>query len=126
MAQPRDAVFYEQEESRGIRTANFALWRRLEGTGEAALYDMRSDPGQEHNLAGNPDYRDTVEALSDRLEAFFARYSNPRYDLWRGGVAKGSVVRPGLFRRLYGDDWKPVTEMAQPFREEDDAGPPPD
>ena len=111
------AVFYEQEESRGIRTGRFAYWKRLAGTGEPELYDLQRDPGQHRNLAGDPAYRDTMAGLDRRLMEFFDRYADPRYDLWRGGVAKGSVIRPGVFRALYGADWSPRTELLEPFRE---------
>jgi arylsulfatase A-like enzyme len=110
-------VFYEQEESRGIRTPRFAYWKRLPGTGEEELYDMVADPGQLHNLAKDPAHAQTVRALDARLEAFFERYSDPRYDLWRGGIAKGSVIRPGMFRALYGPEWTTRTEVLEPFKE---------
>jgi arylsulfatase A-like enzyme len=35
-----DAVFFEQEESRGIRTADFAYWTRIPGTGPPVLFDQ--------------------------------------------------------------------------------------
>ena len=112
-----DEVFYEQEESRGIRTPNFAYWKRLAGTGSAELYDMRTDPEQYHNLIDDPAHRDIVTALDKRLTAFFDRYSNPQYDLWKGGIAKGSVVRPGMFRALYGPEWAPRTDLLEVFVE---------
>ena len=40
---------------------------------------------------------------------FFSRYSDPKYDLWRGGRAKGIVYRPWIFRKIWGEEWKPVT-----------------
>jgi hypothetical protein len=58
-----------------------------------------------------------VAALDKRLDEFFSRYSDPRYDLWRGGIAKGSVIRPGLFQKLYGPEWRPRTDLIEPFSE---------
>ena len=113
----KDETFFEQEESRGVRTTRYAYWRRLAGTGEDELYDMRTDPEQHQNLAGDPAYRDTIDELNARLSAFFERYADPKYDLWRGGIAKGSVVRPETFRTIYGPEWRPKTEMLPPFRE---------
>ena len=110
-------VFYEQEETRGIRTDRFAYWNRLRGTGEAELYDMQADPGQQHNLAEDPAHRETIADLDQRLTRFFERYSDPTYDLWRGGTAKGSVIRPQMFRALYGQDWTPQTQQLPPFTE---------
>jgi arylsulfatase A-like enzyme len=112
-----DEVFYEQEESRGIRTPRYAYWKRIEGTGNAELYDMEKDPGQHRNLIDEPALQATVASLDKRLDSFFLRYSDPVYDLWRGGIAKGSVIRPGLFQKLYGPEWRTRTDLKEPFRE---------
>lgn len=110
-------VYYEQEESRGIRTSRYAYWKRLPGTGSNELYDMKNDPGQDHNLYGNPDYREEADALDKKLVRFFSIYSDSKYDLWHGGVAKGSVVRPEMFRTLYGKQWHTETKLLPPFTE---------
>ncbi len=39
------------------------------------------------------------------------------YDLWHGGTAKGSVMRPTMSQRLYGGGWRTVAESLPPFRE---------
>ncbi len=114
----KDTVFYEQEETRGIRTRAFAYWKRLNGTGEAELYDIQRDPGQHNNLYGKQDYNRIAEQLDKELDRFFTRYSNPEFDLWRGGVAKGSVQRPEMFQSLYGESWKAVAEVKAPFQAE--------
>ncbi len=112
-----DRIFYEQEETRGIRTARFAYWKRLADTGEPALYDMDNDPGQTTNVYDHPDYAETVAALDRELVAFYDQYSDAQYDLWRGGTAKGSVIRPEMFRRIYGADWATKTEILPAFQE---------
>lgn len=112
-----DEVFYEQEESRGIRTPEFAFWNRLEGTGADELYDMKSDPGQHKNLIDDPALAATVIGLEKRLTAFFSHYADSEYDLWHGGIAKGSVVRPEIFRKLYGPQWRSRTDLKEPFTE---------
>ena len=112
-----DEVYYEQEESRGVRTSGFAYWKRLRGTGESELYDMRADPGQHRNLADDPAYADTIGKLDAKLDSFFNRYADPQYDLWRGGVAKGSVIRPKMFQVLYGADWEPAAKVLPAFSE---------
>jgi len=112
-----DEVFYEQEESRGIRTAEFAFWKRLESTGSNELYDMKRDPGQHQNLIDDPALAATITALEKRLDNFFSRYAVSEYDLWQGGIAKGSVVRPNIFRKLYGAQWRAKTELKKPFTE---------
>lgn len=111
------AVYFEQEETRGMRTAQFAYWERLPSTGAPVLYDMRKDPGQHVNVYGQPAYAAAAAELKRQLADFFARYADPQYDLWRGGTAKGSVIRPEMFRRLYGEDWQTETEVKPAFVE---------
>ncbi|MBW2274304.1 MAG: sulfatase-like hydrolase/transferase [Deltaproteobacteria bacterium] len=119
------AVFFEQEESRGLRTARHAYWKRLEGTGEPVLFDMSTDPGQRHDLY--PEMRDSelVRGLDATLEQFFARYSDPAYDLWKGGVAKGTTPKPVMWLRRnpwpwakkYWRDWVTHSPSPEPFSE---------
>lgn len=130
-AQPdwHEAVFFEQEESRGIRTERFAYWKRLQEAGgwwrslgydwdgSPVLYDMETDPGQLHNLAGDPAYSAVVADLDERLEAFFGRNADPAYDLWRGGAAKGSVDFPQVYRHMHGDTWELKAELLPHFEE---------
>jgi arylsulfatase A-like enzyme len=113
-----DAIYMDQEATRVIRTSEYSYWKRLKGTGENVLYDMRKDPGQERNLYGNPDYADVVAKLDARLTEFFDTYSDARYDLWRGGTAKGSTESAAVFKSLYGDQWEPESEVKAPFRED--------
>ena len=115
----RQLVFFEQEETRGVRSTNFAYWERIEGIGGAELYDMQNDPEQNNNLAGDSDYSEIQKNLSTELNAFFAQHADPKYDLWKGGTAKGSVVRPNMFKGLYGESWEPQTEILQAFDEPD-------
>ncbi|MCZ6831996.1 MAG: sulfatase-like hydrolase/transferase [Gammaproteobacteria bacterium] len=114
----KNEVFYEQEESRGIRTPRFAYWERLAGTGQSELYDMEIDPRQQNNMIAEPAYQATVAELSGRLGRFFHQYVNSRYDLWQGGTAKGSVIRPKIFKQLYGSQWAPEAESLPAFSEE--------
>ena len=110
-------VFFEQEETRGLRSDQYAYWERIAGVGQPELYDMQHDPDQNHNLIGDPEYQHVAAQLSLALTEFFSRYADPQYDLWRGGVAKGSVVRPGMFKRLYGDAWATETKILPAFQE---------
>jgi len=113
----REHVYYEQEETRGVRTVEFAYWERINTVGEAELYDMQSDPGQLVNLAGKSEYADVQTSLSTKLHEFFDTYADEKYDLWKGGVAKGSVGRPNMFKQLYGDNWSTKTDMLPIFSE---------
>lgn len=112
-----DAVFFEQEETRVIRTDRYTYWKRLATTGEPALFDMQEDPGQLRNLATDPSLQSVLADLDRRLDTFFSRYADPKYDLWQGGFAKGSVDRPEVYRALYGPDWRPTTPELPAFEE---------
>jgi len=114
----RDAVYFDQEETRSIRTARYAYWKRLEGTGESVLFDIEKDPEQHQNVANDPAYAKVLKKLDKKLTNFFSKYSDKEYDLWRGGVAKGSIMRPEMFRRIYGEDWKTETKIKPAFRED--------
>lgn len=110
-------VYYEQEESRGVRTPEFAYWKRIDSLGESELYDMANDPGQHFNLIADPDYQNIAAELDRKVTAFYAEYSTEKYDLWKGGTAKGSVARPGIFQALHGEQWQTVSESLPPFEE---------
>ncbi|MCY3972432.1 MAG: sulfatase-like hydrolase/transferase [Acidobacteria bacterium] len=112
-----DEAYFEHEESRSIRTPLYFYTKRLPAFGENELYDLVSDPKQQENVAGNPKYAETVAHLDRKVTAFFERYSDPRYDLWKGGRPKGIIYRPWLWRELHGDDWNPIVESAAPFEE---------
>lgn len=46
------------------------------------LYDLEADPNETDNLAGRPEYRQMVEALSDKLRAFQERTKDPWLRKW--------------------------------------------
>ena len=73
--------------------------------GPHELYDMVSDPGEEHNLYGQRQYDETVLGLRARLEAFFRQYASPAFDARTEGVT-GS----GQFRRA-GDH----SDLVEPY-----------
>ena len=54
--------------------------------------DVVHDPGERTNLCGQTVHRAVREELQDRLHAFFTRYADPKWDLWRGGDAKGGLL----------------------------------
>ncbi len=82
-----DFVCFEFETCRAIRTDQWKLvLRNPEGPHE--LYDMKADPGERFNLFGQPGTESVKAGLQKRLEAFFAEYADPRYDIWKGGKSK--------------------------------------
>ncbi|MES1928921.1 N-acetylgalactosamine 6-sulfate sulfatase [Salinisphaera dokdonensis CL-ES53] len=115
-----DAVFYEQTETRAIRTDRFAYWKRMDADfGEDRLYDMKNDPEQTRDLADDADYKDVISDLSQRMDAFYAEFSDPAYDLWHGGTAKGTLSYPEKFKARFGQDWELETRTVAPFQGED-------
>jgi arylsulfatase A-like enzyme len=89
----RDAVFYEMENTRAVRTD---AWKYVERfpDGPQELYHMERDPGERVNLFGQPGTEEIRTALARRLEAFFAHHADPKYDLWRGGGSKVTRLPP--------------------------------
>ncbi len=86
-----NVVFYEFENTRMIRTPRWKLTKRAPN-GPDELYDLEADPEESNNLAGKPRCAEVEAELTSRLKAFFDRYANPRYDLWRGGVSKSPLL----------------------------------
>jgi arylsulfatase A-like enzyme len=106
----RDEVFMEQEETRSIRTSHRQIIKRLENTVygfQHELYDLVNDPDERINLAQDPKYAEVVAELITRVDKFFTKYANPRWDLWKGGVVKSNSTRPFLWKEVWGDDWAP-------------------
>ncbi len=100
MAGWESEVFFEFETLRCIRTDRWKLVKRYpEGPNE--LYDLLHDPGEEHNRIDDPAVETRRRELEGRLEAFFRRYADPKYDLWKGGGSQTrllSAMDPVLVR----------------------------
>jgi arylsulfatase A-like enzyme len=102
-------VFFEQEESRGMRTDRYSYWCRIPGAGPEVLYDHQHDPHQTTNVAADAQYADVVTDLRGRVTAFFEQNSTARYDLWQGGQAKGSISSETYMRPLMPPGWVATT-----------------
>ena len=90
-----DAVFYEFETCRSVRTERWKLvLRHPEGPHE--LYDMRGDPQERFNLFGQPGSETVKAGLQKRLESFFGEYADPRYDRWKNGGSKARAAAPAV------------------------------
>jgi len=83
-------VYYEMEYVRAIRTDRYKYVRRPEGPFE--LYDLEADPHEKFNLYGQPSHAAIQQELEERLDAFVARHADPKYDLYRGGTSKASLL----------------------------------
>ncbi|MBM4018060.1 MAG: DUF4976 domain-containing protein [Planctomycetes bacterium] len=83
----QNEVYYEFENTRAVRTPE---WKRIRRhpDGPHELYDLAADPGETRNLADDHARAAARASLDERLDAFFRRYADPQYDLWRGGRSK--------------------------------------
>jgi len=72
-------------------------WKRIEGSGEPELYNLEADPAQRNDLhasaSASEEGRARLTELDARLESYFAEYSHPDYDLWKGGSRRGPSAR---------------------------------
>ena len=82
-----NVIFYEFENSRMVRIPDWKYTRRFPN-GPDELYDIRNDRTERENLSGQAKYEGIQKKLAKRLDAFFKRYANPKYDLWRAGGSK--------------------------------------
>lgn len=84
-------MFFEFENTRAIRTTEWKYIRRVP-KGPNELYDLKADPGERRNLVDHAASADIRKKLGQRLEGFFQRYADARYDLWRDGKSKARRV----------------------------------
>lgn len=56
--------------------------------GPYELYDMKADPRERFNLFGQPGTEATRTVLAGRLDAYFDHYSDPKYNVWKGGHSR--------------------------------------
>ena len=113
-----DEVYFEHEETRCIRTNQYCYWKRLEGLdAENELYDLVNDPGMWENIYGKPGYEEIAAELDAKVVRFFEEYSDPRFDLWKGGRPKLITYRPFKWPQKWGQDWAVDTTLYPEFEE---------
>ncbi len=102
-------VFLEQEETRAIRDSRWLYKRRFQKAPQPPfpdeMYDLVNDPLEKNDLIGIPEYAEMAKELITRIDAFFARYSDPRYNLWTGGTPKSNSDKAWLWQEAWGEDW---------------------
>lgn len=82
-----DVMFYEMENTRSIRTDTWKYVARFP-EGPFELYDKVRDPAERFNMYGQPEMEPIRAELSQRLDAFFNRYSDPKYNVWKDGKSR--------------------------------------
>jgi arylsulfatase A-like enzyme len=89
-----DVLYAEFENVRAIRTNQWKLVKRIGEEPNFELYNLRSDPGEQNNLANLQDRKtqNTLKLLGDKLDAWFDNYNNEPWNLWRNGDTKGRKV----------------------------------
>lgn len=88
---PDEAIFFEFENLRSVRTSSWKLVRRFPN-GPDELFDLQADPDEQTNrIAERPKI---VSDLQAKLDAFFERYATKDYDLWKGGGAQTVIFHP--------------------------------
>jgi arylsulfatase A-like enzyme len=108
-----DAIFMEQEATRAIRTQDWKYVKFFDIPREE-LYNLLTDPGEKVNLAADPKYAQIKKNLNQRLDDFFHRYADPKYDLWQGGTVKSNSDVPDKWKAK-NPNWTPVTKLVKPF-----------
>lgn len=85
-----NVVYYEMEFVRAIRTDRWKYVHRPDGPYE--LYDLVADPYEKFNLYGQPKHLSVQDELRQRLENFFHATAEAKYDLYRGGRSKATLL----------------------------------
>ena len=78
------------ETVRAVRTDGWKYVARFPN-GPFELYDMQADPHERFNLYGQKETEPKRVELAGRLQAFFAEYADPQYDIWKGGRSKAKL-----------------------------------
>ena len=91
----RDHVFGEYGIVRMIRTRQHKLVRRYPD-GPSQLFDLARDPRETQNFLEDPEYRVLAEALTERLEAYFAAHEEASHSGLRAERASEAQQRRSL------------------------------
>ena len=86
-----NAIFYEMETCRAVRTDGWKLVMR-HPDGPHELYNMKSDPQERFNLFGQPGSESMCAELQQKLEAFYTQHADPQYDIWHDGRSKARLL----------------------------------
>lgn len=93
-------VFFEYGYVRAIRTENLKYVRRTDGWGDE-LVDLEDDPDEVINRIGAPWYREQLQVLRERLDAFFEQAGAPPLEKWRSTTQQEIPIDSGYY------NWRP-------------------
>ena len=111
------AAYFDYITARAVRTDRYRYVKRLL-SGEIELYDLSNDPDEINNVATEPSYAASISTLDAMLVDFFEQYTDPDYDLWAGGGAKGRLLDGGRidqYREKFPDGGKVELTISEPF-----------
>ncbi len=86
-----DTIYYEFEDLRCIRTKWAKLILRKDGPLNE-LYDLKADPGEQHNLIDDASSSALRDELAKRLNDHFNAIADARYDLWHSGKSLAPLL----------------------------------
>ena len=86
-----NVIYHEFENTRMIRTPAWKLTLR-HPYGPDELYNLEDDPEEKQNVFYQPKFAATRSDLRKKLNAFFAKYADPKYDRWKNGATKGTEI----------------------------------
>lgn len=99
-------VYDEYGPTRMIRTEKWKYVCRFP-YGPDELFDLASDPEENENLIGKPEYAPLINTLYRRLTDWFYRYADPAMDGVKEGVTGfGQMCRPGIYADRREVFWK--------------------
>lgn len=87
-------MIYEMEGCRSYRDDRWKIVLRRFPDGPSELYDLQHDPQERFNLFGQAELAAKQAEMIAKLEAKFATYADPQYDLWKGGRSKAKLHTP--------------------------------
>ena len=90
VSQGHDAVFYEFENLRCVRTLDWKYVHR-HPNGPHELYDLTADADEFDNLVDDPQHAARRNELKQKLDDFYREFALPKYDLWRGGESQARL-----------------------------------
>jgi arylsulfatase A-like enzyme len=77
----------------GVRNSQFKYVRYFDDGNHEFLHDLKNDPDELVNLAGDPKYADTLKAMRERTTKRVAEYGGP-LDPRKGKLSVSTVPRP--------------------------------
>lgn len=86
-----NVIYHEFENTRMIRTPDWKLTIR-HPHGPDELYDMKNDSDERENLIHVAEHTPVKNDLRKKMNQFFAKYVDPKYDRWNGGATKGTEI----------------------------------